>query len=66
MSRAMKINILINNLTLTTLWKINMEPENHWFVEEKSLSGAILRVHVSFRECILGNNSERTNFVLPR
>ena len=26
-------------------WKTNMDPENHWLVEENSLSGAIVRVN---------------------
>ena len=25
---------------MTTPWKTNMDPENHWFVEENSLSGS--------------------------
>ena len=39
-------------LMVHTPWKTNMDPENHWLVEENTLPGGQdVRVHVSFREC---------------
>ena len=38
----------------TTPWKTNMDPENHWLVEENTLPGGQdVRVYVSFRECMI-------------
>ena len=35
-----------------TPWKINIEPENHWVVEEKVFQRSIFRFHVNLPECV--------------
>ena len=52
---------VLHGLLWDTPWKTNMDPENHWLVEENTLPGGQdVRVYVSFRECIsLINNDSK-------